>query len=79
MNTIINTTAGLALDHARGLVSLALTVTLLVGVHAALHHVVAEQAANAALFDQLNKPVAANVSMAQPASQQQWIPLSQLQ
>ena len=75
MNTLIDiaaTAAGLALDHARSLVGLVLSVTLLVGIHAGLHHVVTEQAATGAALDQLARPA---VAQAQPAQQQQWIPV----
>ena len=82
MHTIINSTtdfaaaaAAAALDHARGLGSLVLCVSLLVGLHAGLHHVVAGQAAQAAALDQLAKPAAvAQMAQSRPA-QQQWIPV----
>jgi hypothetical protein len=77
MNTVLETLAdltatatGLALDHTRGLVSLVLAVTLLLGAHSMLHHIVASQAANAALLDQLTRPAPPGA-----VSGQQWIPV----
>jgi hypothetical protein len=76
---LATTTAGLALDHIRGLAGFVLAVTLLLSMNTLIHHMVAAQAANATLFDQITKPVPASMAMAQPAPQQQWIPLSQVQ
>ena len=66
-----------ALNHMRGLAGLVLTATMLISGHNLVHHMLTEQAAEATLFDQLAKPVQANVAMVQPTPQPQWIPLSQ--
>lgn len=74
MNDVINTVAHLILNNIRTLGGIACAVVMMVGLQSLVHHLVAEQTANAAMFDQLTRPQSANVAMV-TAPQQQWIPL----
>ena len=71
---LASTTASLALDHIRALAVIMLAVMALAGWHSAVHHLVAQQAANVSAFDQLARPLPAKVAMV-TAPQRQWIPL----
>lgn len=66
------TFAGLAIEHLRELLAVIVGVALLVAAHVMFQHVVAGQAAEQAMFDQLTKPVAHVPAPAATAASQQW-------
>lgn len=59
LTTTAATIIELASEHLRGLLGLIVSVVVLVGAHATFQHVVAAQAAQHALFDQLTHSPAA--------------------
>lgn len=76
MNDTIDTLTHLIVDNIRLLGSIACAVVMLVGFQHLVHHMVVEQAANTAQFEQLTKPLPTGATLAQkPAQQPQWIPV----
>jgi hypothetical protein len=74
MNDVINTLTRLILDNIRTLGGIACAVVMLVSLQHLVHHMVAEQTADAAMYDQLAKPMPMGSQLTQqPVQQPQWI------
>ena len=66
LTTVAATAVDLACEHLRWLLGVIVSVVVLVGAHATFQHMVAAQAAQQVMFDQLTKPAARAQTPAHP-------------